>query len=330
MNTLTRLWPPPQSQMPPILVTDTFSQQVDEIYGAFTPQDDEYPTLGVVIEGTSTFIRCIRMPDVAIERHQTTDFMQMDHPDAQRVWKQQLVAHGGKVRFSTTHIHPMNLPRLSGYDERQFENVRTAPNSLNPHEGNHPIPVILINLKNGALELLGFWVQNAQSTPVPVIQIPDNDERVVQAFERAKTLAYFSAEARIAEIANASVRKSWAVDMACHKRTGQKVLRATRTDGAKVMMKFTAGAPFGMTHDAIESGKVTMAAYIDWSRLLDDLADGRDVPVVLPTRTRPLATALNGIKSFMGKNKPTQESAKNTKERIENTQEQPIAPARAN
>lgn len=272
MNTFSPLWPRQSRRLGPILVTDTFVQQVEDIYKEFTPQDHEYPTLGVVIQGAPIFIRCVRIPDVAIDRHQVTDYMRMDHPEAQRVWKQQLISHGGKVRFSTTHIHPMNLPALSGYDKQQFEAVRTAPNTLNPYESDHPMPVILINLNEGALELLGFWVYHAKAIKVEVVQLPDNDERVVEAFERAEALPFFSTEARIAESANNSVRKGWTVEMGCHRRTGQKVLRAVRVDGAKVMLRFAPGVPFGLTDTQIEAGKVSLASYVDWSRLLDDLA----------------------------------------------------------
>ena len=78
----------PSSQ--PIYVTDTFVKNISEIYGEFAPHDDEYPAMGITIQGSPVFVECVRFPDCAVVRRRVTDEVKREHSAVGALWQEKL------------------------------------------------------------------------------------------------------------------------------------------------------------------------------------------------------------------------------------------------
>lgn len=264
---------------PPLLLTDTFVQQTEEIYAGFVPTDLEYPALGVTIAGAPVFVECLRYPDAAIVRRQFTDEVRGDHPELTALWNATLVRHTGKCRYCSVHIHPMDLSNPSSVDITNYERVRTdtrAPNTFGPDE---PFPFILINLHDGALQLLGFVVENGACRAVPVERVRDDDPRVTAAWDRAMPLPYFRAEAKIADYIREHLSPVWSVRFGTKPGEERTAVLAEHQDGRRLIVRFDPFGVLGLGHALLESRDVLIEKYIDWGRLFTDLASPPAPPV---------------------------------------------------
>jgi len=265
---------PPDLLSQTIYVTETFLANTSDIYGGFSPHDDEYPAMGITIQGAPVFIECIRYPDVAVVRRRSTDEVHRGHPAVGALWQEKLREYDGKCRISTTHIHPMNFPTLSGPDVANFDSLRLNPDDPSTFEGTHPYPVVLLNLAGaGNLEVLGFWVADGRAHQVEVKPIRDDSPIVEQAWRRAKRTPYFSEEGVIARSINHRVSKEWEVELGVHPRTGKKAIKARRRDGQKVLLRFDSETPLGLSVGGAAPRGFRFENYFDWTRLFEDLAE---------------------------------------------------------
>ncbi len=260
----------------PIFVTDTFVKNISEIYGMFSHGDDEYPAMGITIQGAPVFVECNRFPNCAVVRRRCTDEVKREHPAVGALWQRKLSEYDGKCRTSTVHIHPMNLPGLSGTDIANFDSLRLNPDDPSTFEGTHPYPVILVNLAGGGnLELIGFWVSGGTANRVSVEPVSDDSEVIKKAWKRARKMPYFSREGYIVRRINQRVGKDWEVELGVHPRTGAKAIKATRNDGEKVLVRFNSETPLGLSLGGAAQGRFCFEDYFDWTRLFDDLARER-------------------------------------------------------
>jgi len=262
-----------------IYVTETFAKNISDIYGSFSARDDEYPSMGITIQGAPIFVECIRFPDCAVVRRRVTDEVKREHPAVGSLWQDKLRQYDGKCRTSTVHIHPMNFPSLSGTDISNFDSLRRNPDDPSTFNGNHPYPVILVNLNSmGNLEMLGFWVSDGQTHRVEVEPVRDDAAIVQDAWDRAEKMPYFMAEGDIARRINRRVSKEWEVELGVNRRTGSKAIKARRSDGKKVLIRFDTDTPLGLSVGGTAPRGFCFEEYIDWTRMLNDLAQRQDRP----------------------------------------------------
>ena len=257
-----------------LYVTEQFVRNIVAIYGEFTASDDEYPAMGITIQGAPVFVECVRFPDIAVIRRKTTDEVKRTHPDVAQLWQDKLTEYGGRCRSSTVHIHPMGLDRLSSTDIRNFDGLRTNPDDPSTYPNGTPYPVILVNLNQGSLELLGFWVTDGRAFRVPVQAILDDSAIASNAWEKAQPLPEFTDESQAVDHINRLVSKAWKVEFGVNSKTGKKAIKAVRDDGAKVLIRFTPKTPFGL--DVGE--EVNIAQFMDWTRMLNALAEPSPLP----------------------------------------------------
>ena len=261
----------------PIRVTGTFVKDISEIYGSFSALDNEYPAMGITIQGAPIFVQCVRFPDCSVVRHRATDEVWREHPAVGALWQDRLRQYDGKCRTSTVHIHPMNYPSLSGTDVSNFDSLRQNPDDPSTFDGEYPYPVVLINLSGaGRLELLGFWVHDGRAYPVEVVPVRDNAVIVRQAWREAKKMPYFSAEGDVARRINQRVSKEWEVELGVNSRTGDKAIKARRSDGKKVLVRFNSETPLGLSVGGTAPRGFCFENYVDWTHLFDDLAGGQE------------------------------------------------------
>lgn len=290
---------------PPLMVTDTFVRQTEEIYGGFVASDLEYPAMGVTIEGAAIFVECLPYPNAAIVRRQMTDEVHGDHPELVALWNKTLLRHNGKCRYCSVHIHPMDLPCPSAVDIANYERVRTdqrAPNTFAAHE---PFPFILINLHDGALQLLGFVVEDGACRPATVERVRDDDARVVAAWERATPLPYFRPEAKIADYIQSLVKPVWAVRFGAKPGEEHTAVLAEHQDGRRVIVRFDPLSPLGLGHDLLDSRAVQIERYVDWRSLLGDLAS--PAAITPPTAEIAPGVGLNGTSEKATVDSPTKQ-----------------------
>ena len=270
-----------------IYVTEKCISDAVEIYGDFTASDDEYPAMGIVIQGSPVFVECVRFPDSAVIRRKFTDEVKRAHPDVAQLWQSKLNEYEGRCRTSTIHIHPMGLAALSSTDVHNFDALRVNPDDPSPYPNEKPYPVVLVNLNNGSLELLGFWVMDGAAYNVPVQAVLDSSSIVSNAWKKAQPLPFFTAEARAVSQINRLVSKAWQVEFATNTKTGEQAIKAIRDDGAKVLIRFAPETPFGLDI----SEELGVEQFVDWTRLLNTLAQSSPLPskpADKPTPSRPL------------------------------------------
>jgi hypothetical protein len=257
----------------PIFVTDTFAKNISEIYGSFKPHDDEYPAMGITIQGAPIFVECVRFPDCAVERHRATDKVEREHPAVGELWQKMLCRYEGRCRTSTVHIHPMNLPFLSSTDISNFDSLRLNPDDPSTFDSDHPYPVILVNLDSGGkLDLKGFWVVDGNAHCVELQSIHDDAPIVKNAWRSAEKTPYFTKEGSITRRINQLVSKEWQVELGVNPLTGAKAIKAQRSDGKKVLIRFNSDNPFGLSHVGAAVRRLCLEEYIDWTRVFNDLA----------------------------------------------------------
>lgn len=263
-----------------IYVTERFWRDIESIYGNFTAQDPEYPALGITIQGAPIFVECIRYPEEAVVRRQASDEVRGDHPTVEALWERILNNHQGKCRKSTVHIHPMNLPALSGTDVRNFESLRTNPHDPSTFGVNQPYPVILVNLTaTRKLELLGFWINQGVAYRTRIKPVADDAPQVTEAWSHAQPLPFFSEEAAVVRHINRQLTgRRWTVELGVNPRTQVKAIKAQAADGRRVLLRFTPGAPLGLSFGDSTSLGLDLEAYVDWVRLFDDLAQASHQP----------------------------------------------------
>ena len=260
-----------------IYVTEAFAKNISDIYGSFSPRDDEYPTMGITIQGAPIFVECIRFPDCAVVRRRATDEVKREHPAVASLWQEKLRQYDGKCRTSTVHIHPMNFPSLSGTDISNFDSLRRNPDDPSTFNGNHPYPVILVNLNSmGNLEMLGFWVSDDQAHRVEVQPVRDDAAIVQDAWDGAEKMPYFTAEGDIARRINRRVSKEWKVELGVNPSTGAKAIKARRSDGKRVLIRFDTDTPLGLSIGGTPPRGFYFEEYIEWTRMLNDLAQWED------------------------------------------------------
>ena len=257
-----------------LYVTEQFVRDILDIYGEFTASDDEYPAMGITIQGAPVFVECVRFPDIAVIRRKTTDEVKRAHPDVTQLWQDKLTEYGGRCRTSTVHIHPMGLDRLSSTDIRNFDGLRTNPDDPSTYPNGEPYPIILVNLNQGSLELLGFWVTDGRAFQVPVIAVLDDSAVISNAWKKAQPMPSFTEECQMADQINRLVSKAWQVEFGINPKTGENAIKAARDDGAKVLIRFNHRAPLGL--DVRE--EVAIAQFVDWTRMLNALAEPSPLP----------------------------------------------------
>ena len=168
----------------------------------------------------------------------------------------------------------MGLASLSHTDIRNFDGLRTNPTDPSPYPDENPYPVILVNLNQGSLELLGFWVTDGRAFRVPVQAILDDSAIVCNAWEKAQPLPEFTDESRAVDHINRMVSKEWKVEFGINLKTGEKAIKAIRDDGAKVLIRFTPQTPFGLT----VGESVQVERFVDWTRMFNALAEPSPLP----------------------------------------------------
>ncbi len=274
----------------PIFVTDGFVHDVAEIYGRFTPQDNEYPSMGITIQGAAIFVECLRFPAEAVIRHPASDQVLRDRPDVAARWRGKLIEHEGRCRSSTVHIHPMNQPHLSAVDIANFDALRRNPDDPSTFGTHASYPVILVNLlETGRFELLGFWVDEAGARQTEVRQISDEADLVRKAWRRAVPMPYFSNEGALVRRVNGLCGKAWRVELGVHAASGEMALRARRTDGRCLLLRFDATrAPFGIASDP-DHTPIPLEHYVDWTRLFEDHATDPDPALSNPSTVETAA-----------------------------------------
>jgi len=276
----------------PIFVTEAFVKNIADIYGSFSASDDEYPAMGITVQGSSIFVECIRFPDCAVIRRRTTDEVKREHPAVGALWREKLCQYNGKCRTSTVHIHPMNLPRLSGTDIRNYDDLRMNPNDASSYPTGSPYPVILVNLTSaGKLDLLGFWVANGAAHKVEVQYIPDDSPVIRQAWENAQAMPFFSEEGNLTRRINRMVSKEWDVELGVNPRTGGKAIKARRNDGKKVLIRFNSETPLGLVAGGPALRGFCFEDFIDWTRMFNELADCQSECLRVEKSDRPDAPA---------------------------------------
>jgi len=190
---------PPFDLTQEIYVTEQFVRDILDIYGRFAASDDEYPAMGITIQGAPVFVECVRFPDTAVIRRKTTDEVKRSHPDVARLWVNKQAEYGGRCRTSTVHIHPMGLSALSSTDIRNFDGLRTNPNDPSTYPTGSPYPIILVNLNRGSLELLGFWITDGRAFQVPVQTVLDDSAIVSNSWKKAQPMPPFMRTIRTIE-----------------------------------------------------------------------------------------------------------------------------------
>ena len=256
----------------PIYVTEKFKRDIVRIYGRFTSTDNEYPAMGITIQGAPIFVECVRFPDCAVVRRRFTDEVRREDPAVGRLWESKLRQYSGKCRTSTVHIHPMNLAHLSGTDISNFDSLRTNPNDPSTFGRSHPYPVILINLNAGrTLSILGFWVKNGRADKVEVVALPDDSTEVVTAWREARRMPFFSEEASITQQINQLVSKEWVVELGHNSKNGKNAIKAVRSDGERVMVLFENDSPLGLQARGTKIKRFAFENYVDWTRMFNDL-----------------------------------------------------------
>ena len=261
----------------PIYITETFVKDISEIYGSFSPNDDEYPAMWITIEGAPIFVECVRFPDCAIDRNRMTDGARRGHPAVGELWQDKLSQYKGKCRTSTVHIHPMNFPSLSVTDVSNFDSLRQNPDDSSTFGGKHPFPVILVNLlSRGKFEILGFWVTDGRAFRVKVKPVSDNADIVKKALCDAEKMPYFTEYGEITRRIDRRVSKEWDVELGVNSHTGAKAIMAQRSDGKKVLICFDADAPFRQSVGGAASRGFCFDEYVDWTRLFNDLTKIQD------------------------------------------------------
>ncbi len=221
----------------PILVTDTFRADINAIYGGFEPGDDEYPSLGITIQGSPLFVECVRFPDGAVTRRPTRDWVDRNHPEARELWREKLQCHAGKCRSSTVHIHPMNFPSLSQKDVANFDSLRCNPDDPSTFEGDHPYPVVLVNLiRASELEVLGFWVADGHVWQAPIQTIPDDSAPVADGWKRAQAESYYSPEGRLVCQIRQAVGDGWEIHLARSRQCEEWFVKAWHRDGRRFLL----------------------------------------------------------------------------------------------
>ena len=265
--------PPPLSfPQQSILVTEKCVENILEIYGKFTASDDEYPAMGITIQGSPIFVECVHFPKTAVTRRKTSDMVERGHPDATVLWRSKLDEYRGECRTSTVHIHPMNLPALSSTDIQNFDSLRTNPDDPSTLPNGYPYPVLLVNLNSsGSLELLGFWIMNGRSYRTKVKMIRDDDPVVSRAWEHAEAMPFYSKECSITQRIDRSVSKTWSVELGINPVTQEKAIKAIRQDGKKVLIQFSQNAPLGLCVGPIDSDTFHIEEFVDWTRMLNTL-----------------------------------------------------------
>ncbi|RME44505.1 MAG: hypothetical protein D6795_17835, partial [Deltaproteobacteria bacterium] len=261
-----------------IYVTDRFLRDLWEIYGEFTPNDSEYPTMGITIAGAPIFVACERYPDRAVVRRPATDEVRREDPLVMDRWREILDRYEGKCRLSTVHIHPMNHPRLSWRDIQNFDGLRQHPDDPSTFPPDHPYPVLLVNLNRHQLELLGFWVFEGRAWEAEVERISEEDWRVKEAWRRAKPISYGSREEEVVQAMAQRLGPAWRVELAVNRKTGGRAIRAKHREGDRVILPYDPRRPLGLGEAILWSGggeKKTqhflLEEYVDWQRLFDDL-----------------------------------------------------------
>ena len=256
-----------------IYVTEQFKKEIEEIYGSFSRSDDEYPAMGITIQGAPIFVECVQFPDCAVTRRRMTDEVKREHPAVGELWQNKLRQYDGKCRTSTVHIHPMNFPSLSGTDISNFDSLRRNPDDPSTFNGKHPYPVVLVNLNaEGTLDLLGFWVTDGQAHQVNVELLKDKSPIVDKAWSNAEKMAFFSDEGNVARRINRLVSKDWDVELGENRRTGAKALKAKHANGQKVLVKFNTDTPLGLSAKGGNAKAFHFEEYVDWTRIFNDLA----------------------------------------------------------
>ncbi|MBN2374487.1 hypothetical protein JXL19_11940 [bacterium] len=255
-----------------IFVTDTFVKNISEIYGSFKPNDDEYPAMGITIQGAPIFVECVRFPDCAVERHRATDKVEREHPAVGELWQKMLCRYEGKCRTSTVHIHPMNLPSLSSTDISNFDSLRLNPNDPSTFDSDHPYPVILVNLDSGGkLDMKGFWVIDGTAHRVELQSIRDDAPIIKKAWRSAEKMPYFTKEGDVARRINQLVSKEWQVELGVNPKTGAKAIKAQRSDGKKALICFNSDNHLGLSFGGGAVRRFCLEEYIDWTRIFNDI-----------------------------------------------------------
>ena len=221
-----------------IFVTESFVKNISEIYGDFKPTDDEYPTMGITIQGAPIFVECVRFPSTAVVRRRANDEVLREHPAVGALWESKLIQYKGKCRTSTVHIHPMDYPFLSPRDINNFDTLRIHPDDPSTFDREHPYPVILINLQDEDLQILGFWVMDGEARPAPIQVVQDLSPQAQEAWNNAKPMPFFSQEAGITRRIDRLISKDWNVEYGINPITGEKAIKAERIDGKRVLIHF--------------------------------------------------------------------------------------------
>ncbi len=256
-----------------ICVTETFVRNIHDIYGTFRADDDEYPAMGITIQGAPVFVECVRFPDCAVLRRRASDEVQREHPAVASLWRDKLCQYEGKCRTSTVHIHPMNLGSLSAVDIGNFDSLRQNPDDPSTFPTFRPYPVILVNLSaRGELEILGFWVDDGRAHATEVQHIADDDALLAKAWESAERVPYFSAEGEMVRRIERRVSKQWTVELGVHARTAARAIKAIRDDGTRVLVRFDRDMPLGLSAGRHVRSDFRFENYVDWTRMFDDLA----------------------------------------------------------
>jgi len=256
-----------------IYVTESFVNDINKIYGNFTPRDNEYPALGVTIAEAPIFVECLKYPDEAIIRRRMTDEVIGSHPSIVSMWNTILEKYQGRCRYTSVHIHPMDLPRPSSVDINNYERVRRDTSAFNTFEGDKPFPFILINLHGGKLQLLGFWVMNGECYKCEIIDLADHHAKVKSAWETAPPLAYYSEESKCVRKVQNSISSKWTVSLAVRNGTNEKAMKVNDDQGNRFILGFDKNKVLGLSNPFLNNGKIIIEEFINWEILFDELAD---------------------------------------------------------
>ncbi len=246
----------------PLILTESFVEDINSIYGDFTSNDNEYPAMGITIANSPVFVECAKFEESSITRAYATDKVNKNTSGNKKIWNEKLVEFDGKCRLSTVHVHPMNLNQLSSIDISNFDSLRTSHDEPTTYETNMPYPVILINLLNsGKLEILGFWIMDGKSFPTKTKIVSDNSAVVAEALKNAPQLPYFSEAYKAVQKINKMVSKDWVIELGYNQRSNTNAIKASNGK-EQLIIKFNQSL-FGIEIDNLHK-------YVDWTRLLND------------------------------------------------------------
>jgi hypothetical protein len=254
-----------------IYYTSSFKKDVHRIYGEFNYADDGYSALGITIQGAPVFVECIPFSEEVAVCNRMAENINIVHPAVSELFHRTLVRYDGLCRCTSIKIHPMTSAFPSNVDVVNYEVLRTNLAAPKTYDNDHPLPFLWVNIHNGKVQILGYWVFEGRCYIAETICVQDDDRRVKQAWLDAKPWVSFSEEAKFVEMVRQNLSETWKVELRQEPDGSGKTMLVRDSRLNTLQLKFDQKKVLGLSHLNFAEGQICFEDYVDWEALFKDM-----------------------------------------------------------